>query len=201
MEKLRLFSYKMTHDTGFAPNPFHGFLTLANCKPKIREKKTIGDWIAGFTSKELNGDKVRDERLIYLMKVTSKINYKEYWENPKYAAKKPIMSSEKLENRAGDNIYEPIGINKFKQIKNVNHDQNDVNRDLRGKYVLISDSFYYFGFSAIHIPNEFRPSLSIYSSPDGSQTHDVVKVSKFLNYMEKNFSFGIIDFPHKWPRI
>nr|WP_269667332.1 hypothetical protein [Polaromonas naphthalenivorans] len=26
----------MTHDSGFAPNPFHGTLTLATCKPGIR---------------------------------------------------------------------------------------------------------------------------------------------------------------------
>ena len=29
---MRLFAYKMTHDTGFAPNPFWGYLTLATCK-------------------------------------------------------------------------------------------------------------------------------------------------------------------------
>lgn len=39
---MRLFAYKMTHDTGFAPNPFWGYLTLATCKPKIREKKRRG---------------------------------------------------------------------------------------------------------------------------------------------------------------
>ena len=43
---MRLFAYKMTHDTGFAPNPFWGCLTLATCKPKIRESKRPGDWVA-----------------------------------------------------------------------------------------------------------------------------------------------------------
>ncbi|MGE3595803.1 MAG: hypothetical protein AB7N70_09645 [Dehalococcoidia bacterium] len=42
-------SYKMTHDTGFAPNPFWGCLTLATCKPGIRQTRGPGDWIAGFT--------------------------------------------------------------------------------------------------------------------------------------------------------
>ena len=27
---MRLFAYKMTHDTGFAPNPFWGYLTLVS---------------------------------------------------------------------------------------------------------------------------------------------------------------------------
>ena len=42
--------YKMTHDTGFAPNPFHGVLTLATCKPKIRACRKADDWVAGFAT-------------------------------------------------------------------------------------------------------------------------------------------------------
>ena len=34
---MEIFSYVITHDSGFAPNPFGGFLTLATCKPKIRK--------------------------------------------------------------------------------------------------------------------------------------------------------------------
>ena len=37
----------MTRDYGFAPNPFFGFCTLANCKPKIRKSANVGDWIIG----------------------------------------------------------------------------------------------------------------------------------------------------------
>jgi hypothetical protein len=37
----------MIDDTGFAPNPFHDFLTLATCKPDIRKKAQIGDWVLG----------------------------------------------------------------------------------------------------------------------------------------------------------
>jgi hypothetical protein len=72
----------MINDSGFAPNPFHGLLTLANCKPYFRKHKKEGDWIAGFTSQGLNGDIVGDERLIFLMKVTSKIDYGKYWGIP-----------------------------------------------------------------------------------------------------------------------
>ena len=41
--KMRVFSYIVTHDTGYAPNPFHGFLTLACCKPLIRRTAEVGD--------------------------------------------------------------------------------------------------------------------------------------------------------------
>ena len=53
--------------------PFFGVMALATCKHKIRESKKIGDWIAGFTSKQLCGDPVGQERLIYLMQVTEKM--------------------------------------------------------------------------------------------------------------------------------
>ena len=33
---MTLYSYTVAADTGFAPNPFHGFCTLACCKPGIR---------------------------------------------------------------------------------------------------------------------------------------------------------------------
>ena len=45
--------YKMTHDKGFAPNPYFDVLTLATCKPAIRRTKKDGDWVAGFVSKAL----------------------------------------------------------------------------------------------------------------------------------------------------
>ena len=50
----RLFSFKITRDTGFAPNPFWGRLTLATCKPRIRASKRPSNWIAGFTSRSLS---------------------------------------------------------------------------------------------------------------------------------------------------
>ncbi len=127
MKDIRLFSYKMTTDSGFAPNPFHGFLTLANCKPSIRKSKKEGDWIAGFTSKELNGDLIGEERLVYLMQVTNKIPYKDYWNDPLYKLKKPNLSSLQTIDKAGDNIYKPLKSNAelntdFEQIPNKNHE-------------------------------------------------------------------------------
>jgi hypothetical protein len=44
----RLFTYVITQDGGFAPNPFHGVLTLNCCKPEIRKLAEVGDWVAGF---------------------------------------------------------------------------------------------------------------------------------------------------------
>ena len=48
---MKLYSYIVAHDGGFAPNPFWGYCTLANCKPKIRQTAKVGDWIVGLSSK------------------------------------------------------------------------------------------------------------------------------------------------------
>lgn len=65
---MRLYSYIVAHDTGFAPNPFWGWCTLATCKPRIRKSAGVGDWIIGLTPKRAGN------RLLYAMKVEEKID-------------------------------------------------------------------------------------------------------------------------------
>lgn len=200
MSEIRLFSYKMTHDTGFAPNPFHGLMTLANCKPGMRRSKKIGDWIAGFTSNGLNGDIVGDERLIYLMKVTDKVDYYEYWINPLYKSKIPDLDSDIVENKAGDNIYKPDTTKGFVQVPNKNHFEYDIKRDLSGKYILVSNCFYYFGTSAIYIPSDIRPSIPRGQSSQGNRTHSKEKAERFINYIQQTYEPGLLGLPHKWTK-
>ena len=91
----RLYTYRETYDTGFAPNPFLGVLTLANCKPAIRRTAEVGDWVAAFTAKTVrNGNKEiiyrgksGEERVVWIGRVTKKLTYAEYWEQ--YPQKRP----------------------------------------------------------------------------------------------------------------
>lgn len=79
----------MTCDTGFAPNPFYGVLTLATCKSNIRRVAKPGDWIAGFTGKPLNPkQKAGEEKLVYLVRITGKLTFAEYWQL--FPEKRPI---------------------------------------------------------------------------------------------------------------
>ena len=55
----RLYSYVVVSDHGFAPNPFHGYCTLANCKPRIRGSAQPGDWILGSASRAGGGARPR----------------------------------------------------------------------------------------------------------------------------------------------
>lgn len=43
----------LSYDLGFAPNPFGGLCSLACCKPQIRARAGLGDWIIGLTSTKL----------------------------------------------------------------------------------------------------------------------------------------------------
>ena len=196
---MRLFSYKLTTDCGFAPNPFFGTLTLACCKPEIRENRNVGDYVAGFTSKALDGSEVGEEKLIYFMKITGKIPFSKYWADPKYQSKKPDLASPDLSHQIGDNIYEPVPHStKFNQLPNKRHCETDMETDLKSLHVLISTDFYYFGASAIPLPEELRPSLPKGQSGQGYETKDEGKINNLIEYLEQNYSKGVLNHPIMW---
>lgn len=148
-EKKYLYCYKMTDDTGFAPNPYNGVLTLATCKPTIRRCAKVGCWISGWTAvsvQDKNGKRhdFRDkQRLIYLAKVTEVVPLKDYW--ARFEMKRPANIDD-----CGDNIYEPSSKESFgfKQHENLgNHGVNEKKHDLSGENVLVCKDFYYFGIN------------------------------------------------------
>jgi hypothetical protein len=202
--EIRLFSYKLTVDSGFAPNPFHGVMTLATCKPKIRESKKPGDWLAGFTSIGLNGDEAGYERLIYLMQVTDKIFISEYWNNPAYEVKKPTPDATR-KNSVGDNIYKPVVGNPishldFEQIPNRSHKPENAEKDLSGRYVLISKKFWYFGCNPVELPADIRPDIPKGQSSQGNMTHDLARAMRFIEFIESNYKKGIHNNPTGWKK-
>jgi hypothetical protein len=82
----RVYIYVVAGDFGFAPNPFHGFCTLATCKPRIRATAKLGDWIVGMGGADLNAV----GRCIYAMRVSKALNFNEYWKMPEYRCKRPV---------------------------------------------------------------------------------------------------------------
>lgn len=184
-QENKLYSYKMKHDTRFAPNPLFGVLTLATCKPKMRINTKVGNWIAGWTSKHIahTPTKVGKERLIYLAKVTQKLTIAEYWE--KYPQKRPLYTEDKnIPEYYGDNIYQPTGNGTFIQIKNAHHGENKMAKDLSGENVLICEEFYYFScLSPLEIPAELRPNIPKVQTSYGVITEDA---SEFINYVKQH---------------
>jgi len=203
----KLFSYKMTHDNGFAPNPFWGVLTLATCKPRIRSAKTKnkGDWIAGFTSQELCGDIVGKERLLYLMQIDEKIAFADYFTDPRFKFKISKLGESQCIYKAGDNIYrpkcsKPSDYDDFEQLSNPYHFGSEKAKDLAGKFVLASRRFFYFGKEAIVIPSNIRPDVPLSQSAHGVQTHDQNRAQNFINYIVNNWQIGVHGAPHSWPK-
>ena len=208
-----LHCYKMVWDTEFAPNPHHGVLTLATCKPRIRKYAEVGDWISGWTAVRVHdkNNKIHQfpdkEKLIYLAKVTKKIKYKDYWKE--YTDKRPhpledvepISSTDKKGKKeydetrydSGDNIYEPDKDNKDQFIQKRNgggHGNRDKEHDLKGEYILICEEFYYFGVNhACEIPDQISPR-PIPRWKKVSSTDD--KIESFINFIKDHYKSGII---------
>ena len=75
--KIKYLFYKMTHDSGFAPNPFGKYLTLAACTPNHSKSRIdVGDYIIGVESKSLasqrhniNLEKEVEQSIIYIAKI------------------------------------------------------------------------------------------------------------------------------------
>ncbi len=207
---MGLFAYKMTHDTGFAPNPFWGALTLATCKPGIRKSKREGDWVAGFTSGSLCGDPVGGERLIYLMRVARKLTIADYFMAPEFQIK--IPSDESLAHRRGDNIYRPkrkgaTNPADFEQLQNDNHFDvspactvgDNRRRDVSGKFVLIANEFAYFGGQPLNIPPFLMPNVPTGMSQYGGATNDPDRAKKFIDFvLGAARGQRVLSAPHDW---
>lgn len=191
-----LYAYKMTHDTGFAPNPFHGILSLATCKPLIRAFKKIDDYIAGFTSKELCGDAVGAERLVYIMKITNKISFDHYYNDKKFKFK--IPSNKNRISKVGDNIYF-YSQGKYNQAFTYFHNEEDrIANDLKSDQVLLSKSFFYFGVGAVTI-DKFKINIPKTQTAHGVKTVDEKEIERLWKYLEKNFrKNSVINSPHLW---
>lgn len=154
---LRVFSYIVARDYGFAPNPFFGWCTLATCKPEIRRTASAGDWVLG-TGSAARG---RAGWAVYAMRVEETMTFSEYWADTRFAAKHPdLRASRKL--AFGDNIYRPDGAGGWIQLDSHHsfHDgsPNPANTvaDTKTDSVLTSRDYIYWGGDGPQIPTQLR---------------------------------------------
>jgi len=156
---MAIYSYVLLRDYGFAPNPFYDVCTLATCKPGIRNSAKIGDWILGFGSSR-KGSRVAG-KLIYAMKVAEKLSFDEYWIDPRFFRKRPVMNGS-LKQMYGDNIYhkdeEDVWIQENSHHKNKDGTTNyiNLNRDTGRNSVLISNEYWYWGEKAVEVPTHLK---------------------------------------------
>lgn len=151
-----VYTYIVKRDYGFAPNPFYGMCTLATCKPNTRSVAQVGDWIVGFGRKNSKAF----EKVIFAMQVQKKITFDEYWNDPEYKCKKPVMNGS-LKQNYGDNIYHHVGgewiqENSHHSLAGGKPNPDNLERDTRTDKVLISERFWYFGIDAKPIPENLK---------------------------------------------
>ncbi len=198
---MNIYSYRVEHDLGLAPNPFFGYCTLAVCKPGIRGAKNLqlGDWVIG-TGSVAQGD---DRLLIYLMQVEEKLTFQEYWDDPRFVLKKPHIPGS-LVQMHGDNFYHQDAASGEWIQEHCTHCQSNglpsqehTERDLGGKYVLISQRFFYFGDRRVRIPFEF---MGIRAKGIGHTRFDASEelAIGLVNWVLENYSTGIHGDPIGW---
>lgn len=140
-----IFSYVVAFDSGFAPNPFGGFLTLATCKPKIRSVAASGDWLLGLGSVRTVGS----ARVVFAAQVSEVIPLELYGSLSEFAKKRP---GRRGSSRCGDNIYYLGGNGRFCQRENPFHPLSEMAHDLSGMNALVCNDYWYFGSSAPPLP-------------------------------------------------
>lgn len=191
---MRLYSYVIPRDYGFAPNPYFDYCTLATCKPRIRKSAQIGDWVAAYGSARMT----IHEKLVVLMQVGEILTFDEYWEDCRFKSKRPVFNKG-IMHMYGDNIYHHIGgkwMQEPSHHSNVDGSINDVNlkKDTQTDRVLIATEFYYFGNNAIYIPTEFESLIC--RRRNHNVCNDEILVEKFIAYIYQKYDRGIHGLPY-----
>lgn len=195
---MSIYAYKITRDYGFAPNPFGEYCTLACCKPHIRKKAVVGDWIIGTGAVE---NKLLNH-LIFLMKVTEKISFQKYWEDERFNYKKPILNGS-LKQIHGDNIYYNkndnwIQLDSHHSLYNGQINERNLKQDLSGEYVLISDQFLYLGDNYFKIPEKYREICPGLRTRDYFTVHNENLANEFIEFILSKYHLGLNGNPIHW---
>ena len=151
---VTLYSYVVAGDHGFSPNPFHGFCTLACCKPDIRRRAQAGDYVVGL------GRRSRDNNIVYVMRITETMGFNAYWRDKRFSVKHPDMRAGGVE-ALGDNIYRQVKGEWRQSWSRHSHDDGSQDKgntisDTNGEQVLISDDFIYWGGAGPPLPDNLR---------------------------------------------
>lgn len=144
--------------------------------------------------------------MVYVMCVSEVLMYDEYWNDPRFEAKKPSRTSSR-KFAYGDNIYHRDATGAWLQIDS-HHSAADggpnefnVQHDTRAPYVLIARSFAYWGGSGPSVPSAL---LDAKGRPIGAgRGHQVVddceEIATLVQWFSRLPRTGYLGDPAKWP--
>ncbi|GKT00808.1 hypothetical protein AVKW3434_15485 [Acidovorax sp. SUPP3434] len=202
---MKLHSYVVRYDSGFAPNPFYGYCTLATCKPPIRKSAVIGDWVVGCGSNDKSVR--RGGHIVYAMRVTETLDFRVYAADPRFQQKIPYRRGSRKQS-CGDNIYyrnsadtEWLQRDSFhsREDGSINHDH--IARDTGVDRVLVSDDFIYFGGYGPKFPDSLRDyhGLDVCKSGRGSSSFsDPELITQFIHWIRSLHASGYQSAPFEW---
>jgi hypothetical protein len=200
---VHLFSYVVARDYGFAPNPFGGVCTLATCKPQIRQRAAVGDWVAGVAS---TGDS-KVPSLVYVMRVDEVLTYDAYWNDQRFQRKKPSRTAS-VKQLFGDNIYHHNNAGQWTQADShhslADGSPNPLNiaNDTKSEGVLVSWRYVYWGSNSIKIPAEFLDfnGESITLKRGYKRHFSDAFVASFVQWIEGLQVQGFLGPPYQWQK-
>ena len=163
---MQVCTYIVTEDSGFAPNPFGKWCTLAACTPNhMNARLDKGDWIVGFLSKS------RQNRFLFAMEILCVMQMGDYFTDPRFESKKPKKSPDWRE-RCGDNIYEQLGDGTWVQHTNDFHNTKaQMDQDTKYAKVFVASRFWYFGQESQVVPAQFAPVIPDRTEYDATTIH------------------------------
>lgn len=185
---MKLCSYVVVGDSGFAPNPFWGLCTLAACTPNHQGLRIEdGDWLLGNSSANTG------HRLIYAMRVSEVLDFDNYYRDPRFEQKR--ASAVDWQHRCGDNIYFRDEKGQWDQGTAFFHDNpKDIEKDTRYPKVFVSDHFFYFGENAPAFPEKYA---SLIQNSQGCRYADNAETALgFVKWLEQTYPPGL----HGQPR-
>ena len=161
---MRVHTYVIAVDAGSAPNYDRPFVTLAVCKPRIRRKAEIGEVVLAFAGKDVNP--AEPHTVVWAGIVSEKMSFAEYWNDRRFAAKKPDKSDHP------DNFYRPTD-GGLLWVANDVHGPDATNHDTGGQFVLGFSPSWRFGAHGPLMPIEF--DLRMVGSRRGERVADLTE--------------------------
>lgn len=204
LKPMALHSYVVRYDSGFAPNPFYGYCTLATCKPRIRAGAQVGDWIVGSGSKAAHAGQAG--RLVYAMRVNEALTWDQYSADPRFRSKQPFRRGSRKQT-CGDNIYFRLIPGSPWQQRDSFHSRADgsadpdhVKRDTGVDRVLVSQEYVYMGGEGPLLPDlQDNEGRSLCKHGIGhSKFSDPVLIDAFVTWFNKLGVTGFKGVPFEW---
>lgn len=200
---MKTYAYRLDHDLGFAPNPYHEHCTLACCMPTIRRRAELGDIIVGMAGSNPRGLGRIHPQLIYWMRVSEECRFDEYWEDERFRNKRPNLRGAQI-HKVGDNTYRRRSDGKGWEFEASMHavptdprpHEGHVTKDTSVDRVLIADEFTYWGSSGPVLPEHLKRIFP--KTRNYKVNHDEDLLAEFQQFLALDRPRGVVGEPADW---